>query len=129
MAGQSEACIQVTRSASTNQRIVSKSHDQPQPIRGQHSSHVIGLSQSQCEQCPGQQCCADHDDGPGTPGEAGGGAGVQQEVPHCVPGPVIGLGGQTQQLGEHLEYNNIGFNETRRSIVGSVCPTKYDIES
>ena len=58
-----------------------------QPIRGQYSSHVILLDQSeasQSQQCPGDHR-ADHDDDQVTMRGPGGGAGVHQEVPHRVP--------------------------------------------
>ena len=55
-------------------------------------------------QCP-------QDDGE-TEGDAGGqtgaetGARVDQHVSHIVPGPVVGLGGNTEQLGEQLIHVN-----------------------
>ena len=83
----------------------------PEPIRGQYSSHVTSLDQSEASvqvtwsanQCPGDQC-TDHDDDAMTPGRPGGGAGVHQEVADRLPGPVVGLRGDPEELGEHLVH-------------------------
>ena len=63
-------------------------------------SLLVRLSLVQCPQDQGE-----------TEGDAGGqrtqtGGGVDQHVSHIVPGPVVGLGGNTEQLGEQLIHVN-----------------------
>ena len=54
-------------------------------------------------QCPQDDCEAEEDAG-GPGGHTEG--RVDQHVSHTVPGPVIGLGGDTQQPGEQLIHVN-----------------------
>ena len=55
-------------------------------------------------QCPQDDCEAE--DEAGGPGAQTTGGRVDQHVSHIVPGPVIGLGGNTEQLGEQLIHVN-----------------------
>ena len=54
-------------------------------------------------QCP--QDDSEAEDDAGGPGGHTGGR-IDQHVSHIVPGPVVGLGGNTEQLGEQLIHVN-----------------------